>query len=123
MRRELKSIQRDQSKLLALGSRPVIVLLSRADLLDKNHLPRSALPLLMRSYAADVTRVHTYTQWSEDFAKSGQSLSTPLRALIKRRHRKTTSNRRRCGFLGIGGFFLHLHARESRRTVVLAELF
>lgn len=58
----------------------VIVLLSRADLLDKNHLPHSALPL--RSYAADV---HTYT--TEDFAKSDQSPSTPPRALIKRRHR------------------------------------
>lgn len=55
----------------------VIVLLSRADLLDKNHLPHSALPL--RSYAADVH--------NEDFAKSDQSPSTPPRALIKRRHR------------------------------------
>lgn len=64
----------------------MIVLLSRADLLDKNHLPRSALPL----YALTLmprTYTRTRTQWSEDFAKSDQSPSTPPRALIKRRHR------------------------------------
>lgn len=80
-----KSIQRDQSKFLPLPrSRWLSSFLELTFSIKTTYhalLFRFALTLMPQTYT------RTRTQWSEDFAKSDQSPSTPLRALIKRRHR------------------------------------